>query len=161
MGGITPACAGSTIYGWNCDIYIEDHPRLRGEYSGDSTAVAPLEGSPPLARGVLICKLIVVTISGITPACAGSTKYRTELIKFVQDHPRLRGEYTGLLMVGCSRIGSPPLTRGVLFWFPPDFSTLRITPAYAGSTPRNFQGLSEVRDHPCLRGEYLLKCRLT
>ena len=51
---ITPACAGSTdsksnVYGW-----VEDHPRLRGEYICESLDCVPTRGSPPLARGVPI-----------------------------------------------------------------------------------------------------------
>ena len=50
---ITPACAGSTVYYGKFKLYTKDHPRLRGEYEFREWQGFLLEGSPPLARGVL------------------------------------------------------------------------------------------------------------
>ena len=33
MIGITPAYAGNTLKEGDLDVYIEDHPRIRGEHS--------------------------------------------------------------------------------------------------------------------------------
>ena len=71
--GITPACAGSTILYLVPVQVVKDHPRLRGEYTGGKDDLADLEGSPPLARGVLRSKVSDLEAMGITPACAGST----------------------------------------------------------------------------------------
>ena len=70
---ITPACAGSTdsksnVYGW-----VEDHPRLRGEYERTAWSQCSRQGSPPLARGVPGVEQPLVCFVRITPACAGST----------------------------------------------------------------------------------------
>ena len=92
--GITPACAGSTLFWWFCiqhakdhpacagstcvlDQYtlnLQDHPRLRGEYTLLIFRKTLLIGSPPLARGVLDQNYYNVCDLRITPACAGSTK---------------------------------------------------------------------------------------
>ena len=50
--------------------------------------------------------------------------------------------------------GSPPLTRGVQTSLAVFNRTLRITPAYAGSTYILFQTRRTAKDHPRLRGEY-------
>ena len=90
---ITPACAGSTYYFINYSVILEDHPRLRGEYQMADANYPFLRGSPPLARGVLICRVAYIICNRITPACAGSTYefFNNDIEKW--DHPRLRGEY--------------------------------------------------------------------
>ena len=50
---ITPACAGNTISGLSSGTVIQDHPRLRGEYLFVTYAGSAVQGSPPLARGIL------------------------------------------------------------------------------------------------------------
>ena len=72
--GITPACAGNTI--WDLMKYVkkEDHPRLRGEYIPNNLAVTQKSGSPPLARGILKGESNEPIPFGITPACAGNTE---------------------------------------------------------------------------------------
>ena len=70
-----------------------DHPRLRGEYSCSVGAVSGKRGSPPLARGIPAVGGGLITLYGITPACAGNTpEDETSGLPF-KDHPRLRGEY--------------------------------------------------------------------
>ena len=95
------------------------------------------------------------------------------------DHPRLRGNY--LMSADCSRChaGSPPLTRELLSavtyrhgWarITPAYAgttlirklaskTSRITPAYAGTTSGEWIGDVNKRDHPRLRGNYLMQRR--
>ena len=92
--GITPACAGSTIQRSEDSGEYRDHPRLRGEYLPVRSRSRPLQGSPPLARGVHHEDAEKRRIQGITPACAGSTLYDLFHSKPGRDHPRLRGEYT-------------------------------------------------------------------
>ena len=111
---ITPACAGSTKARSEYSILSEDHPRLRGEYCNAYHVNDLNEGSPPLARGVLISSESERLSSRITPACAGSTGSNyvdTEL-----------------------KLGSPPLARGVPIQKIIDNCFSGITPACAGST---------------------------
>ena len=70
---ITPACAGSTHKARRYEIRNKDHPRLRGEYFCAHPRVQVFSGSPPLARGVRFCDKCILSITGITPACSGST----------------------------------------------------------------------------------------
>ena len=71
--GITPACAGNTVFdGWDSNA-AKDHPRLRGEYSTARSPVTSTRGSPPLARGIRRVIALYVSRVRITPACAGNT----------------------------------------------------------------------------------------
>lgn len=88
---IIPACAGSTRNSYCTDCSNRDHPRLRGEYTLTLIEYYFSCGSSPLARGVLRLISIVRVISGIIPACAGSTYRRQDRGKSTWDHPRLRG----------------------------------------------------------------------
>ena len=51
----------------------QDHPRLRGEYKGTLTISTDEQGSPPLARGILVPIIYLEPVLRITPACAGNT----------------------------------------------------------------------------------------
>ena len=53
-------------------------------------------------------------------------------------------------------MGSPPLTRGILVYRRDDGKMLGITPAYAGNTCFCTDHMCSLKDHPRLRGEYLL-----
>ena len=50
--------------------------------------------------------------------------------------------------------GSPPLTRGIPFFWTGSAQAARITPAYAGNTSSLLRFLTRLWDHPRLRGEY-------
>ena len=112
-GRITPACAGNTIGKQKMSSGNQDHPRLRGEYGDKGRAYGRYQGSPPLARGILACILNCLDIRGITPACAGNTKMISGICRNKKDHPRLRGEYQTLAGCHVTKLGSPPLARGI------------------------------------------------
>ena len=76
---------------------------------------------------------------------------------FSADHPRIRGEHTGVWDLSDVSAGSSPHTRGAHLhargWIPGD----GIIPAYAGSTvPVSDSGAGE-EDHPRIRGEHRLR----
>ena len=76
---------------------------------------------------------------------------------FPEVHPRSRGEYTGKVISLPHRLGSPPLTRGILcvamgFYMPCGF-----TPAHAGNTLYSLYTGSICEVHPRSRGEYYIK----
>ena len=111
--GITPACAGNTTICIECHLFHWDHPRMRGEYISANPKASLNLGSPPHARGIPICFPIQTVLLGITPACAGNT-YVTQLKHcFLWDHPRMRGEYKGLVTELAQQRGSPPHARGI------------------------------------------------
>ena len=91
--GITPACAGTTLWGAIIMTVIKDHPRLCGDYNLTENGILVFIGSPPLVRGYEIVQntldhawgspplvrglhrypMLINAIMGITPACAGTT----------------------------------------------------------------------------------------
>ena len=186
--GITPACAGST---WppRGGLDDTDHPRMRGEHKTSSSISTTALGSPPHARGARGAAVHGILLSGITPACAGSTTEVGDITYNNGDHPRMRGEHTGLdpllvVPVGitpacagstCPRsnapvfgFGSPPHARGARALARGQPDRLRITPACAGSTSSPTTWSSIAADHPRMRGEHiglggdvLLKTRIT
>ena len=172
--GITPACAGSTLFWWFCiqhakdhpacagstcvlDQYtlnLQDHPRLRGEYINSEILLSSCPGSPPLARGVQKGKKYLTKAERITSACAGNTRPKRKSGRPSEDHPRLRGEYPPSAYITFAILGSPPLARGVQGCLIMGLHFPRITPACAGSTDRGGGRCGVLKDHPRLRGEY-------
>ena len=71
--GITPAYAGSTSSPSSERSPQEDHPRLRGEHRCPASTSGTLGGSPPPTRGALTRSRESWSLTGITPAYAGST----------------------------------------------------------------------------------------
>ena len=93
---ITPACAGKTYVCHASSETVKDHPRMRGEDMAISISSKFVDESPPHARGrhhLEDCDLVGV---GITPACAGKTCTSFLHRTFCRDHPRMRGEDTGM-----------------------------------------------------------------
>lgn len=70
------------------------------------------------------------------------------------DHPRLRGDHGQSSSAWSVPSGSPPLTRGPQSDANGYASVQRITPAYAGTTPRGRGPCSGRPDHPRLRGDH-------
>ena len=141
---ITPACAGSTRALTLHVVRMKDHPRLRGEYITLLSDTTKAIGSPPLARGVPFTQYVLTLPFRITPACAGSTHTLNMKILAIQDHPRLRGEYRAIRKGTTTRLGSPPLARGVQSYTKRHDNTSGITPACAGST----KPLGKKKDSP-------------
>ena len=112
------------------------------------------QGSPPLTRGIRIGGNQDDKICGITPAYAGNTNYYNQVLMYHWDHPRLRGEYIGGSKTRKRKLGSPPLTRGILLVYRLLQNIVGITPAYAGNTRHTPKSEQRLWDHPRLRGEY-------
>ena len=127
---------------------------MRGEYYYLIIFLNKELGSPLLARGVLGYTNDPTAFFRITPACAGSTCFQTQLLLPFWDHPCLRGEYTLTEGGKLQQSGSPLLARGVLKTCIDIIADLGITPACAGSTLSCNSKFIKNRDHPCLRGEY-------
>ncbi len=71
--GITPACAGTTIFPVDVFAGLEDHPRVCGDYNTPFRLLPWQVGSPPRVRGLPRRDPIASHQPGITPACAGTT----------------------------------------------------------------------------------------
>ena len=77
--GIIPADAGSTSqYYLRANTY-EDHPRGCGEHPMRVIAFAGGGGSSPRMRGAHSAASLIMSVSGIIPADAGSTKFLRQL----------------------------------------------------------------------------------
>ena len=73
--GITPACAGKTK-AYCCSIMVSwDHPRMCGENLCAFYCLSIYEGSPPHVRGKPFYLVYNDCHFGITPACAGKTRF--------------------------------------------------------------------------------------
>ena len=70
--GITPACAGNRPPAPSVPVIAKDHPRVCGEQSTFCTPAVMFAGSPPRVRGTAALDLGKLTLTGITPACAGN-----------------------------------------------------------------------------------------
>ena len=113
-GGITPACAGTTMMDGRQTNYLRDHPRMCGDHRELSKQPKACQGSPPHVRGPQVLQKLWQSSGGITPACAGTTCSPLDFLQFRGDHPRMCGDH------------------GSTTTLPPTF--VGITPACAGTT---------------------------
>ena len=109
---ITPAYAGksSSLRRLGCPWW--DHPRLCGEKPFRTAGVPLRRGSPPPMRGKVVQCSETDTVSRITPAYAGKSKYSGSGIMRYRDHPRLCGEKSIDAPFTSVQKGSPPPMRG-------------------------------------------------
>ena len=70
---ITPAHAGKSQLACLWGRVCQDHPRTRGEKSGDEILMGPVAGSPPHTRGKVKRTTTFWNRKGITPAHAGKS----------------------------------------------------------------------------------------
>ena len=132
--GIIPARAGFTDGGDVDALALGDHPRSRGVYVGSHTASNMINGSSPLARGLLLAVVGVGEPPGIIPARAGFTCSRGRCSAAGRDHPRSRGVYCAWRPIRPSTEGSSPLARGLLQGSRIGVADEGIIPARAGFT---------------------------
>ena len=76
-----------------------------------------------------------MTVTGITPACAGKSKLAINSVGIGADHPRMRGEKSVRVRLRGANEGSPPHARGKAICDSTDYPALGITPACAGKSP--------------------------
>ena len=112
----------------------KDHPRSRGVYGNGAVIAGRLDGSSPLARGLLRFCGRLPDGSGIIPARAGFTNDFKSKVITAQDHPRSRGVYPITRMAPSGIVGSSPLARGLPAYNIAGNNIARIIPARAGFT---------------------------
>ena len=153
--GITPAYAGKRSACSPPSPHSRDHPRVCGEKPRIFFMSIRSAGSPPRMRGKGQPLYIVVSESGITPACAGKSLVRELLLIVSRDHPRVCGEKMVSMIPHRRSRGSPPRVRGKVQPLGERGSQAGITPACAGKR-RSIGRLSQpTRDHPRVCGEKL------
>ena len=133
---------------------------MRGEHFDGYDRRRCQAGSSPRARGAHPHLIRAPRVTGIIPACAGST-YRCLFDgSYRRDHPRVRGEHTRAHFPHDSTWGSSPRARGALR----EGICLRlhygIIPACAGSTRSRSSCVIFSRDHPRVRGEHAALSRV-
>ena len=156
VGGIIPACAGSTSCPSTTASCTRDHPRMRGEHEehGLYRWGGGMLGSSPHARGAPRRGLVAGALVGIIPACAGSTSTRLILNLSAGDHPRMRGEHDRGALMTSGGSGSSPHARGARVPRRRGIRARGIIPACAGSTAHAPARRTSGEDHPRMRGEH-------
>ena len=91
---ITPACAGTTRFIFDTSCSLGDHPCMCGDYSSLLLKLIDTGGSPLHVRGLLMLILVLKSVTGITPACAGTTWIKSIKKRKKRDHPCMCGDYT-------------------------------------------------------------------
>ena len=110
--GIIPAYAGSTgTQAWRGSLF-RDHPRIRGEHDSGEGIPAAQVGSSPHTRGARSSPSRKAVGDRIIPAYAGSTSAVAVHRSGFEDHPRIRGEHSTMVVLVDGRGGSSPHTRG-------------------------------------------------
>ena len=132
--GITPACAGKSNRKMACIPIDKDHPRMCGEKCGSTLTRTPDAGSPPHVRGKDGSGAAKRKRDGITPACAGKSLSRHNLLCPQQDHPRMCGEKPASRPKWTVHPGSPPHVRGKGILDVRRAGVFGITPACAGKS---------------------------
>ena len=100
--GITPACAGKSVWQRLPLAQARDHPRVCGEKILCFFHGLGLPGSPPRMRGKGHLTLAVSHMHRITPADAGKRQAPTGSAPPSWDHPRVCGEKFSVL--SCHKI---------------------------------------------------------
>ena len=90
--GITPACAGKTLWRSQSLNRTQDHPRVCGKNPHQIDTVLSSLGSPPRVREKPSSKSTLISSIGITPACAGKTYSMRTCKRLSRDHPRVCGK---------------------------------------------------------------------
>ena len=151
--GITPAHAGKSAP-QKIEVPVPlDHPRTCGEKAASFASCAACAGSPPHMRGKAGIFQPRGASGGITPAHAGKSTKRFNIISRNRDHPRTCGEKASLLTNPATVTGSPPHMRGK---GSPGIAAglfCGITPAHAGKRRTTSSGPGLDRDHPRTCGE--------
>ena len=110
--GIIPACAGSTSLARLSSCSRRDHPRMCGEHFNCDIWLLKPRGSSPHVRGAPNLKTDYLPVSGIIPACAGSTPIDSGEMLNARDHPRMCGEHSFGTDGFTGSVGSSPHVRG-------------------------------------------------
>ena len=133
----------------------QDHPRVCGNHAGESHQAAQVRGSPPRVREPHISTWLQLIITGITPACAGTTTALGRNDQGHVDHPRVCGNHSTLTIALSLAVGSPPRVREPLISAIDADEAVRITPACAGTTSRSKSKIFASGDHPRVCGNHV------
>ncbi len=111
-------------------------------------------GSSPHVRGAHHMHRSHAGVSGIIPACAGSTMPTFSTMIWTRDHPRMCGEHFAGIFHLLELTGSSPHVRGAPKYLQSFVTPTGIIPACAGSTEPPYETPCDSRDHPRMCGEH-------
>ena len=131
---IIPAWARNTNESNSRRIQRTDHPRVGGEHGNAASQSIQGVGSSPRGRGTLTSRPRGGYGVRIIPAWAGNTDGSKRCWLYRPDHPRVGGEHSCSIALGCGSRGSSPRGRGTLLHRIVEAGGLRIIPAWAGNT---------------------------
>ena len=89
-----PACAGKTALAISSQVFMREHPRVRGENPKAELIISEPTGTSPRARGKPREQLDQLSNQRNIPACAGKTFINPKVTGSLKEHPRVRGENT-------------------------------------------------------------------
>ena len=174
VGGLTPACAGTSTGRAPSTSRLGAHPRVRGDIAGRQWSWGSGRGSPPRARGRRAPGCGVGQVEGLTPACAGTFHRAGSTDPSIGAHPRVRGDVASRFSPQVPQEGSPPRARGrrrctrwrgrstrahprvrgdVAVSSRSMSGPAGLTPACAGTSLSGGEGLGIEGAHPRVRGD--------
>ena len=148
--GITPACAGKRVRQHRRAGGKRDHPRVCGEKGSRYREIIRSMGSPPRVRGKDAVLFYMADPVGITPACAGKSRFQSRPRPVAGDHPRVCGEKIAAYKALQACKGSPPRVRGKGSREGASSNRRRITPACAGKRLKRSHSIGHFSCILCL-----------
>jgi len=150
--GSIPACAGEP---YECEEIVASfgvYPRLRGGTAVGAVSIGQMMGLSPLARGNRRPLILVYTMRGSIPACAGEPQSRRPWPSPIGVYPRLRGGTMARRVIQSKPEGLSPLARGNLAPSPSPTLAVRSIPACAGEPSDACRSVIDMKVYPRLRG---------
>ena len=154
-----PACAGKTIINQVSSDKATEHPRVRGENLFAKAWLHTHQGTSPRARGKLHDERFHPVDRGNIPACAGKTAHQVLCGFATEEHPRVRGENSGVFADLQKISGTSPRARGKRAKTESRAKAARNIPACAGKTSTANRVVILDKEHPRVRGENTLRLR--
>ena len=150
-----PAWAGNTSPGRRNRLGRSVHPRVGGEHSRLTIAIAIVDGSSPRGRGTLRCTVHRAGKGRFIPAWAGNTRRWTPRSCPSTVHPAWAGNTFALQGGGSDAIGSSPRGRGTRHPRGRCPAGHRFIPAWAGNTADCDDAPGSPSVHPRVGGEHI------
>ena len=125
-----------------------------GNHPHQKPSLSCCSGSPPRVREPPTVSPPMTARTGITPACAGTTRQASAVPPVCGDHPRVCGNHIQIFCFSWMRLGSPPRVREPRSTQHLQTADTGITPACAGTTHFYFLACQIFQDHPRVCGNH-------
>ena len=152
--GTTSACAENTCGNSNPISHQRNYLRMRGEYAGVISELAPNRELPPHARRIPSNLIPKRHNTGTTSACAENTRLRCRKSTLTWNYLRMRGEYLVIEAPIDSILELPPHARRIRRSLLPETTGSRTTSACAENTDLVYWNAGRDGNYLRMRGEY-------